>query len=143
MKATYINGPYTAICKSGDRKGQPITQYVYGVTGTPTELDKFKEIKKGYAKEDENGTLLYWTETSLGNEIDLEISQKGNIYPVKDLDVEVLKGLMKAEKDPDVKKVLAEQYATALVASVKITRAPKARVASPAKASADADLTKP
>lgn len=61
------------------KPGSGNTVFVYGVTGTPEELAKYKEVQGDNYKEDENGNPLFFTTNFAGDSCELIITQKNKV----------------------------------------------------------------
>lgn len=61
------------------KPGSGNTVFVYGVTGTPEELAKYKEVQGANYKEDENGNPLFFTTNFAGDSCELIITQKNKV----------------------------------------------------------------
>ncbi len=61
------------------KNGNPT--FVYGVTGSASDLDAFKTAQGEYYREDSDGTALWFTTRCVGQTGQLIITTNGNIVP--------------------------------------------------------------
>lgn len=61
------------------RNGNPT--FVYGVKGSASDLEAFKNAQGQYYREDDNGTPLWFTTRCIGQQGELIITTNGNIVP--------------------------------------------------------------
>lgn len=55
--------------------------FVYGVSGSNSDLESFKEAQGEYYREDDKGTPLWFTTRCVGNAGSLIITTNGNVVP--------------------------------------------------------------
>jgi len=63
--------------KKLDKNGNPVTVFVYGVTGTPAQLAEYKKIQGDNYRETEEGVALHFSTRFAGNSGNLIITQSG------------------------------------------------------------------
>ena len=61
------------------KNGNPT--FVYGVTGSKSELESYEEAQGEFYREDDNGNPLWFTTRCVGQVGTLIITSKGNIVP--------------------------------------------------------------
>jgi len=61
------------------KNGNPT--FVYGVSGSSSDLESFKEAQGEYYREDDKGTALWFTTRCVGQSGKLIITTNGNVVP--------------------------------------------------------------
>jgi len=106
--------------KKAGNNGTAQTIFVYRVSGTQEEIEKYSTLREaeGYYTEDEDGTPLYFTNRYYGDNIQLMVTTNDNIVVDTTL-FDKVQSL--ADNNPFMKEQLAAQMAAQLLGTMSNT----------------------